>query len=91
MTTERLTWQEIEERFDREWVELVDYDWPEGDHSPKGGVVRTHSANKKEFYRLANQEPVPPDSAILFVGKKGFLEDNVIFSPNLSRITICAK
>ena len=91
MTGQRYTWKEIEEKFDQEWVELIDYNWPEGDPYPESGVVRTHAGQRKEFYRLANQEPIPSDSAILFVGKKSFYKDGVYFVPNLSRISICAK
>ena len=25
----KLTWEEISRRYDKQWVELVDYDWPE--------------------------------------------------------------
>lgn len=67
--SQQLTWQEIEQRFDHEWVELVDYVWPEGEPFPISGIVRTHASKRKEFYDLANQEPVPRDSAILFVGR----------------------
>jgi len=91
MPGERLTWEEIEKRFDQQWVELVDYDWPAGDPNPQSGIVRTHSNERREFYRLANEEPVPRDSAILFVGRKSFYKDGVYFVPNLSRIAICAK
>jgi hypothetical protein len=73
MTPERLTWKEIEERYDQQWVELVDYDWPEGDFQPRSGVVRTHAADKKAFHRDCRREPVPEDSADLFVAKKQLL------------------
>jgi hypothetical protein len=28
---EKLSWEEIKKNYDQEWVELVDYDWPEED------------------------------------------------------------
>ena len=65
----KLTWQEIEKQYDREWVQLVDYDWPEGMPYPHAGTVRVHASDRKAFYSLANKEPRPLDSAILFVGK----------------------
>jgi hypothetical protein len=43
------TWKQIEERFDQEWVELIDYGWPEGEvrdmwfgarADPEGHAVR---------------------------------------------------
>ena len=69
MKTERLTWDEIKKQFDKEWVELVDYDWPEEASYPHSGTVRSHGAEKKDFHQQCRREPVPTDSAILFVGK----------------------
>lgn len=39
----KLTWKEIEKRYDKEWVELVDYDWPEGNLNPSEGRVHVHA------------------------------------------------
>lgn len=66
----RLTWNEIKARYDREWIELVDCDWPEGDQYPLGGVVRVHAAEKKVSYAELNQQlPKPEQSTLLFVGQ----------------------
>ena len=86
-----MTWEEIEKEFDQEWIELIDYDWPEGDYNPRSGVVRTHSPKREEFYERCSHPPVPSDSAILFVGKKSCYKEGVFFVPNLSRISICEK
>ena len=64
----RLTWDQIKQQYNQEWVELIQYDWPEQEPYPHAGVVRAHAKARKEFYRLANEEPRPADSAILFVG-----------------------
>lgn len=65
-----LTWEEIKEQFDGEWVELVDCDWPEGEPYPRSAVVRVHASDKKEFYTALNRRvPKPTDSSLLFIGK----------------------
>ena len=81
---ERLTWQEIEKSYDQEWVELIDFDWPEEEANPKAGKVRVHAASRKEFYELASQNP-PKDSAFIFVGKVA-RPKGVYLSANLKRI-----
>ena len=65
---ERLTWEELKRLYDREWVELVDYDWDEREVYPKAGVVRVHSPSREEFDQLTAVNP-PIDSAYIFVGK----------------------
>jgi len=65
---QKMTWNEIRQLYNREWIELVDYDWPEEDSDPSAGVVRAHASDRNTFYSLANREPRPKDSAILFVG-----------------------
>ena len=69
MSAERLSWEQIKARYDGEWVELIDYDWPEGTPWPKSGIVRVHSPDRKEFWKLAKTtQPPVTDSAGLFVG-----------------------
>ena len=65
----KLTWQEIEQRYNQEWVQLVDYEWPEGEPFPSGGIVRVHAPDRKDFYRIVKETPQrPSDSAFVFVG-----------------------
>ena len=64
----KLTWDEIKKHYDREWVELVDYDWPDEEPDPKSGIVRVHAKTREEFDRLAAVNP-PHDSACVFVGE----------------------
>ena len=80
MKTIKLTWDQIAKQFDQQWVELVDYDWPEGIPYPVAGVVRAHAKERKAFYRLANEEPRPRESAILFVGKLNVPTNTVLCS-----------
>ena len=65
-----LTWEEIAARYDQEWVELLDYVWPEGEPYPLNGVVGIHARDKRAFYaELNRRQPKPEDSALLFVGQ----------------------
>ena len=82
---DRLTWEEIEKEYTQQRVELIDYDWPDGDPHPRSGVVRSHGSDKKDFYQQCRREPVPNDSAILFVGPIR-MPEGVVFSPSLIRI-----
>ena len=63
----KLTWHEIEQLYDKEWVELIDYDWPEEEPYPISGIVRVHAPNRPEFDKLIAVDP-PYDSAYVFVG-----------------------
>ena len=65
---EQLTWEEITKRYDKEWLELVDYEWDDREINPRAGVVRLHAKTRKEFDALMLQHP-PVDSAIAFAGK----------------------
>lgn len=80
---QKLSWSEIEKLFDKEWVELIEYDWPEGQAYPKAGIVRVHAKTRKEFDQLILQDP-PDDSALIFVGKPQ-LPPGVVLSANLHR------
>ncbi len=65
----KLTWAEIEREYDKQWVQLVDYDWPEGVPHPEAGIVRVHAADRKDFFRKVAETPARPhDSAFVYVG-----------------------
>ena len=69
MSTTKLSWEQIQKMYDKEWVQLVDYDWPDGEPFPKSGIVRTHHPERKQFYHKVSQiTPKPTDSAFIFVG-----------------------
>ena len=68
------TWEEIKKQYDQEWVELVDYDWPDGTPYPRAGIVRAHAPERKQFYQICKEHDVreedsPSDAAIVFVGR----------------------
>ena len=86
----RLTWEEIKAQFDQQWIQLVDYDWPEGTPYPRSGIIRTFGNDKKDFHKRCQEGNVPKDSAFLYVGhKKSF--DSSVFSPSLIRFEPCEK
>jgi hypothetical protein len=90
MTEERLTFEQIKQRYSEEWVMLVDYDWPVGEPWPKSGVVWVHSPNRREYWRLANEKkPRPKDTAGFFVGPP-HPEDGIVRN-NLMTVTLCEK
>lgn len=74
----KISWEEIRKLYDQEWVELIDYDWPDEESDPRAGVVRVHARTREEFDRLTDIDP-PKDSAIAFVGEL-FAEDAAIQS-----------
>ncbi len=64
---EFLSFSEIKERFDSEWV-LIGNPETNDDFSVKKGVVLWHSKDRDEVYRKA-REIHPNHSAILYTGK----------------------
>lgn len=73
----KLTWEEIKKQYDQEWVELIDYDWPDEEPDPRAGIVRVHAKTRSQFDDLADQDP-PFDSAYVFVGQPKPTEEVVV-------------
>jgi hypothetical protein len=65
---EVLTREQIEQRFDSEWILLQD---PETDEFLKvhGGTLRYHSKDHDEVYRRAAELPAPRRIAVFYTGK----------------------
>ena len=86
---EKLTFDEIKALYDEEWVELVDYDWPEGTPWPQAGIVRVHHPNRSEFWKLSKAtQPEVTDSAIVFIGPP---DPPGVIRNNLATMTLCKK
>ena len=79
-----MTWEEIKKQYSDEWVELVDYDWPETESYPVAGVVRAHAKTRAKFDDLCDVDP-PFDSAYVFVGQPKNNEE-VVVTRGYSRI-----
>ena len=67
--TRRLSWNEIEKLYDQEWVELIDYDWPEDEVYPVSGIVKCHGANRHDLFALTKSTSESWNSTVLFVEK----------------------
>ena len=80
----KLTWHEIREQFDQEWVQLIDFDWPEGEPFPASGIVQFHAPDRKQFDMLSRQNPID-DAACVFVGK-AHLPAHTFLSANAMKI-----
>ena len=80
----KLTWQEVEERFDREWVQLVDYDWPEDEPLPRSGVVVVHAKARHDFDAMIARAP-QENSALVYVGERQ-IPPGVVLSANLHQM-----
>lgn len=83
----RLSWAEIKQQYDGQWVELVDFDWAETEPDPQAGVVRFHAKDRKEFHRKIKEHPTVKDAALVYVGELFPHSNNVIFSANLHQYT----
>lgn len=78
---EKLSWNEIKERYPEQWVELIDFDWDEFEPDPRNGIVRHNAKQRKEIHAQFMNDPVD-DSAIVFTGKMK-IQEGAVFSANL--------
>ena len=79
----KLSWQEIKQQYDGEWVQLIDFDWDITKQNPACGVVKVHSKDKSEFKQLIKKDK-PAESAFLYVGKR-LLPEGHIFAGKLQQ------
>jgi hypothetical protein len=84
---EKLTWDEIKQRYDREWVQLVDFDWADDEQYPAAGVVRVHAPTRKEFNDLTKQQPPAGGTARIYVGTPE-KDPNTVICCNLHRMIL---
>jgi hypothetical protein len=80
----KLTWTEIEQQYDQEWVELVDYEWPQTEAYPRSGVVYVHAKTRKEFDEHILKDP-PTSGALVFVGRPN-IEPGTFYCANVVRV-----
>ena len=63
---DKMTWEEIRQKFPNEWVALVEVEWPDtGD--VQAGVVYAHSPSKKQLIEL---QKGLSSAAVVWTGKK---------------------
>jgi hypothetical protein len=84
---EVLTKAEIEARFPREWVLLLD---PQTDSNQQvlGGHVVCHSKNREEVRHRAMELPSPKHIAVFYTGPTSgkFLLSSFLFQPHDNRV-----
>ena len=84
--SEKLTWNEIVQRYYGEWVELIDCDWDETEADPQAGIVRVHSKDRKQLSKqMSELEPV--DSAVVYVGDLIAADSKLVFNANKHQYT----
>jgi len=65
---EKLTWNEMKNRYPDEWLLIIDFDLDDTGHL-KSGIVKRHSKNKKDIY----SGPVQTKSvAFRYTGESNF-------------------
>jgi len=65
---EKLTWNEMKNRYPDEWLLIIEIDLDETGHL-KSGIVKCHSKSKKDIY----DEPVQTKSiAFRYIGESNF-------------------
>ena len=78
---EVISWEDITKLYDREWVQLVDFDWPEEEALPRAGAVVVHAKTRREFDAMIAEIP-QENSALLYVGNRK-IPPGVVLSANL--------
>ncbi len=63
----RLTWSQIVEMFDGEWVELVDFNWDWKDAHPRLATVRHHAPDRRALMESVRNAPTDQVTAILYI------------------------
>jgi hypothetical protein len=66
--SDTMTMEEIQARFDREWVLLADPEWTEATDITAGKVL-FHSSDHDEVWRRAQELPAPVHIAVLYIGR----------------------
>lgn len=64
----KIPWSRIREAFSGEWVELVDCAWKGDSLHPKAGIVRHHSADRRDLLKKIRETGSIEGSVVIFVG-----------------------
>jgi hypothetical protein len=64
----RLAWTQINEIYDGEWVELVDYSWGWNESHPRWARIRHSATQRDELMRQISKDSEIPGSLILLIG-----------------------
>ncbi|MBI3890986.1 MAG: hypothetical protein HY303_05595 [Candidatus Wallbacteria bacterium] len=69
--SEKITWNQIRQRYPDEWVILVDLDADEETNEVFGGVVLGHDPSEKKLIKDTKDAAAGTSAAILFTGEIG--------------------
>jgi hypothetical protein len=64
----KLTWKQIREVYEGEWVELTDCSWGSSSLQPDAARVRFHHNNRAQLILMINRSGRQADSVVIFVG-----------------------
>lgn len=70
-----MSWSEILESYEGQWVELIEYDWDWKSPFPTWAVVRNHSMDRTELNLLIKKSEPVADSITLYLGAVGSVVD----------------
>lgn len=64
---QKLSWGQIKDIFEGEWIELVEFDWGWNKTAPRWARVRHHAESRGELLiKISNSDP-SPDSLVMYV------------------------
>jgi hypothetical protein len=64
----KIPWSRIQEAFSGEWVELVECAWKADSLHPRAGIVRHHSADRRDLLKKIRASGCVEGSVVMFVG-----------------------
>lgn len=78
----RLSWNQIKNIFEGEWVELTEFDWGWEKTYPRWAKVRTHAATRQELMEQIALSGPNPHALIIYISvAQSFVQRT---SPSLS-------
>ena len=63
-----LSWNDINEKYKGQWVELVAYEWNWNHSSPSFAKVRHASSDRASLMAKVQNSPAVEDSLVLYIG-----------------------
>ncbi len=73
----KLTWKTIEKLYSKDWVQLINYSWPDNSAKPRSGIVAAHAKKRATFDKLITTKR-QKDSAVVYVGERKILKGEIL-------------
>ncbi len=67
-TSHRLSWSKLQDSFEGEWVELIDFEWNWTLAHPIWARVRHHASDRNELLSKIEQSGKVPGSIVFYMG-----------------------